>query len=125
MVMKYKVVPNKVFVFGSNLGGYHGSGAAAFARLHHGAIMGVAEGRTGNAYAIPTKEIGYQTSRKLPDIQESVNRFIKYAQDHPDEEFLVTRVGCGLAGYTDEQIGPMFKNAPDNCELPAEWGAFR
>lgn len=123
--MEYSVIPDKVFVFGSNLGGYHGSGAAAFARIHHGAIMGVGEGRTGNAYAIPTKEIGYQSSRPLAAIKESVDTFIAYAEEHFYEDFLVTRVGCGLAGYTDEEIGPMFAEAPINCQLPREWEKYR
>lgn len=123
--MDYPVIPDKVFVFGSNLGGYHGSGAARFARLHHGAVMGVGEGRTGNSYAIPTKEVGYQESRPLPAIKKSVEKFIEYAQEHPNEQFLVTRVGCGLAGYTDDEIGPMFKYAPPNCELPNEWLKYR
>lgn len=121
-MMDYPVIPDKVFVFGSNLGGFHGAGAARFARLYHGAVMGVGEGRTGNAYAIPTKEVGYQTSRPLKDIQESVNKFIQYAKENPQEQFLVTRVGCGLAGYKDHEIGPMFKDAPSNCELPDGWG---
>lgn len=123
--MEYEVIPDKVFVFGSNLGGYHGSGAARFALLHHGAVMGIGEGRAGNSYAIPTKEVGYQESRPLEDIKKSVDEFIDYAKEHWDEEFLVTRVGCGLAGYQDYQIGPMFRGAPSNCELPEEWEGYR
>ena len=116
---------DKIFVFGSNLAGYHGAGAARFARFYHGAVMGVGEGRTGNAYAIPTKEKDFRISRPLVDIFGSILAFIVYAYEHYDEQFLVTRVGCGLAGYTDEQIGPMFKDAPENCELPKEWEKYR
>jgi hypothetical protein len=106
-----------VFVFGSNLAGRHGKGAALEARLCHGAIYGQGEGRQGMSYAIPTKD---ERLRPLPllRIGEGARRFIEHALGHPDERFLVTRIGCGLAGFTDGQIAPMFLEAPGNCELP-------
>ncbi len=110
----------KIFVFGSNLAGRHGKGAALEAREKWGAEYGVGEGRTGQAYAIPTKD-GALRTRSLGIIELSVERFIRYAKEHPELEFIVSRVGCGLAGYTDEEIAPMFAGAPDNCELPPKW----
>lgn len=113
-----------VFVFGSNLAGRHGKGAALDARFKHGAELGVGEGPTGNAYAIPTKDAQLRT-RSLEDVRVSVETFKTYARTNSDLVFQVTRVGCGLAGFTDNQIGPMFSNAPDNCTLPKEWLRFR
>ncbi len=109
-----------IFVFGSNLAGIHGAGAAKTARSVWGAELGVGEGRTGSAYALPTKDAKLK-SRTLEEIKESVDRFIEYAKDNTDLTFAVTRVGCGLAGYTEDQIAPMFENAPSNCILPPGW----
>lgn len=109
-----------IFVFGSNLAGRHGKGAAKYAVDHFQAVYGVGEGRTGNAYAIPTKDIRIQTL-PLTRIQEAVNRFLVYAAANPQETFQITRIGCGLAGYKDIHIAPMFKDAPSNCILPDEW----
>lgn len=109
-----------VFVFGSNLAGRHGKGAALDARKHWGAQLGVGEGRTGDAYAIPTKDVKLKP-RTLEEIKRSVDRFIEYARSHPELQFFVTRIGCGLAGFTDAEISPMFKDAPMNCDLPKEW----
>lgn len=113
-------MPREIFVFGSNLAGRHGKGAALFARQHHGAIYGNGEGIQGNSYAIPTKNSSLNTI-PLSLIQTSVNRFISFAYDHPEWIFNVTRIGCGLAGYTDKDIAPMFKQTPKNCNLPKEW----
>lgn len=107
-------------MFGSNLAGRHGKGAALAARLEHGAQLGVGEGPTGNAYAIPTKDMQLRT-RSLDEIRASVDRFLAYAKANPGTLFTVTRVGCGLAGYQDRDIAPMFADAPDNCELPDGW----
>lgn len=109
-----------IFVFGSNLAGRHGKGAALFARNHYGAVYGVGVGRTGDSYAIPTKD---ESLRTLPPvvISEYVRQFIAYAVEHQSLEFEVTRVGCGLAGYRDEEIAPMFAGAPPNCHLPDGW----
>jgi hypothetical protein len=114
----------KVFVFGSNLAGRHGKGAALAALKEYGAVYGVGEGPTGNAYAIPTKDLRMQP-RTLNAIHQSVQTFLAFAAAHPELDFLVTRVGCGLAGYTASEIAPMFVGAPDNCELPAGWRLYR
>lgn len=115
-----KEMDKKVFVFGSNLAGRHGKGAALYAKEHWGAKYGDGEGRTGNAYALPTKDERLRT-RKLNDVKESVDKFIEYANINPDLIFIVTKVGCGLAGFTEDQIAPLFKFAPQNCELPEGW----
>lgn len=112
-----------IFVFGSNLAGRHGKGAALAARRHHGAVYGVNRGRTGNAYAIPTKDSQLRTL-PLEAIQHYVGNFLTYAKTHPELTFQVTRIGCGLAGYTDEQIAPMFKGAPENCHFTPGWWAI-
>lgn len=110
----------QIFVFGSNLAGRHGKGAALTAKLYHGAIYGNGIGRQGNSYAIPTKDSKLRTL-SLHTIEKYVMDFKEYARQHPELSFFVTAVGCGLAGYTDQQIAPMFKNAPLNCELPLTW----
>jgi hypothetical protein len=113
-----------VFVFGSNLEGVHGAGAAWFAKRHHGAIMGQGSGRQGNSYAIPTRRClarGRFKTLPLPRIEKFVNLFIAYAIVHSSELFNVTRIGCGHAGYCDDQIKPFFKKAPANCKLPDGW----
>ena len=110
----------KIFVFGSNQGGRHGKGAALTARQSYGAVYGVGYGRTGNAYAIPTKGVDLRPLR-LQDIELYVCGFLRYARAHPELEFQVTRVGCGLAGYKDSDIAPLFRGAPENCEMPEGW----
>lgn len=110
----------KIFVFGSNLAGRHGKGAALTARRSFGARYGVGVGRTGNAYAIPTKGHNLEVL-PLRIIEHHVKSFLDYAQLHPEDEFFVTRIGCGLAGYTDSQIAPFFKDAPKNVLLPVGW----
>lgn len=110
----------EIFVFGSNLAGRHGAGAAKCAHEQHGAQYGVGVGRTGSAYAIPTKDAMLKTL-PLTDIGGYVGDFIRYTEMHPELTFKVTRVGCGLAGYQDEQIAPMFVSAPGNCRLPRVW----
>ncbi len=109
-----------IFVFGSNLAGRHGRGAALTARREHGAQYGVGVGRTGNAYALPTKDFNIRTL-PLADIALNVYDFTVYAESHPELTFEVTRVGCGLAGYNDSDIAPFFKDAPTNCRLPEGW----
>lgn len=112
--------PNTVFVFGSNRAGVHGGGAARTAWKEYGAKWSVGEGMTGRSYAIPTKD-DHIESLTLDEVREAVERFIDYARAHPDVRFAVTRVGCGLAGFKDRDIAPMFTNAPPNCELPEGW----
>jgi hypothetical protein len=109
-----------VFVFGSNLRGVHGAGAALFAHQWRGAVFGDTEGLTGNAYAIPTKDQQLKTL-PLAAIRASVTKFLEHAKSRPEESFEVTRVGCGLAGYKDIQIAPMFAGAPSNVDLPHLW----
>lgn len=112
-----------IFVFGSNLAGIHGAGAARDALEKHGAQWGVGEGRTGNAYALPTKNHNIQTMSSR-EVATYVLRFCAYANKHPEETFFVTRIGCGLAGFRDFQIAPMFRCVPSNCILPIEWKAL-
>lgn len=118
--------PGEIFVFGSNLAGRHGKGAALTAREKYGAKYGQAEGLQGFSYAIPTKD-GRRDSdpyvkRTLPlvTIQQSVNSFIDYAKTHKQIIFLVTPIGCNHAGYKPEQIAPLFKDAITitNIHLP-------
>ena len=109
-----------IFVFGSNLAGRHGKGAALAAKKEHGAEYGTGIGRTGDAYAIPTKNYDLHTL-PLSAIELHVIDFIEYAKQHPDLTFNVTRIGCGLAGHIDHQIAPFFAGAPDNCVLPEGW----
>ena len=103
-----------VFVFGSNRQGRHGKGAAEIAKTFWGAIYGRGEGRQGMAYAIPTKDKPDGMLR-LEEIQEHVETFLEYARRHQRFKFLITEIGCGLAGYSPKYIAPLFVNAPDNC----------
>lgn len=107
-----------VFVFGSNLAGRHGAGSALFARRYQGAVTGKGEGPQGNSYAIPTKD-EHLNPLSLSQVKMHVDRFIEYAKANPATTFNIVAIGCGLAGYTPEQIGPMFKDAPTNCNLPS------
>lgn len=111
----------RYFVFGSNTKGIHGAGAARFAMQRHGAVYGVGEGPTGNAYAIPTKDDNIETL-PISAIELHVDRFIAYAEQHPDQEFSLTAIGTGLAGLSPEEIAPLFKNAPDNVILIDDYG---
>lgn len=113
----------KIFVFGSNLRGAHGAGAAAYAHQHHGAILGVGVGIQGNSYGIPTKDTRIRTL-PLESIKPYVDQFIGFAKAHPELTFQVTAIGCGLAGYKPKDIAPMFADAPSNCEMPPEWVDF-
>lgn len=105
---------NQVFVFGSNLAGMHGGGAARVARLRFGAVMGNGVGMQGRSYAIPTMQGGTKTIRPY------VNDFIAYAKEHPELTFLVTPIGCGIAGFEPEDIAPLFEEASnvENIWLP-------
>ena len=105
---------NEIFVFGSNLAGMHGGGAARIARLHFGAVMGKGVGLQGQSYAIPTMQGGVDTIR--PYVEE----FIIFAHQHPDLHFLVTPIGCGIAGFEAEDIAPLFEEAKqiENISLP-------
>ena len=109
-----ELAPNEVFVFGSNLMGHHGGGAAWVAMKRFGAIWGQGVGLQGQSYGIPTMQGGVETI--VPYVEE----FIDFAADHPEMTFLVTRIGCGIAGFRDEEIAPLFKEAleAENIVLP-------
>ncbi len=106
--------PNEVFVFGSNLGGFHAGGAARAALNNFGAVWGQGVGLQGQSYAIPTMHGGVDAIRPY------VDEFIQFAQSRPDLYFYVTRIGCGIAGFRDEQMAPLFAAALplDNVALP-------
>ena len=110
-----------IFVFGSNLGGFHGADAAKFALNHKGAILRQPVGRQGQSYAIPTKDATIKHTLPLHGIKNYVDEFIDYAKEHPDLEFQVTRIGCGLAGLRDADIAPMFNDDPSNCFFDEAW----
>ena len=99
--------PDEVFVFGSNLVGMHGGGAARVAVQRFGAVMGQGVGPQGQSYAIPTMQGGVET------IKPYVDEFIEFAKTHPELFFYVTRIGCGIAGFRDEEIAPLFAGAID------------
>ena len=109
--------PNEIFVFGSNLAGMHGGGAARIAMEQFGAVWGQGVGLQGQSYAIPTMQGGVDT------IKPYVDEFIAFAKIHPEYTFYVTRIGCGIAGFTDDQIAPLFEHAMDvqNILLPEEF----
>lgn len=112
--------PNEIFVFGSNIEGAHCGGAARFALKNFGAVMGQGEGLQGHSYAIPTME-------GLVSLRDAVMRFIEFARKNPQLHFLVTRIGCGIAGYSVHDIAPMFKEAValENVSLPEDfWGVL-
>ena len=110
---------NEIFVFGSNLAGAHGGGAARMAYRHFGAVWGIGVGLTGRTYAIPTMQGGVDT------IKPYVDQFIAFAREHRQLTFLVTRIGCGIAGFSDRDIAPLFAQAieVENIILPKEFVA--
>ncbi len=105
---------DEVFVFGSNLNGFHGGGAARLAFSRFGARWGVGVGMQGQSYAIPTMQGGVGTIRPY------VDQFIEFARRSPEKKFYVTRIGCGIAGFSDADIAPLFVEATelDNVCLP-------
>lgn len=109
-----------VLVFGANLAGRHGCGAARLAYDQYGACYGLGQGFYGNSYAIPTKDANLNVC-SLDLVRHYVDEFKTFAESHPEYQFWVTRVGCGLAGYTNDQIAPMFAGSPSNCDFPVEW----
>ena len=104
--------PNEIFVFGSNLQRYHGGGAARLAMNQWGAVWGQGTGLQGQTYAIPTMQGGIGTIRPY------IDQFIKFAQNDPEKTFLVTEIGCGIAGFRPADIAPLFKNA---INIPNIW----
>jgi len=125
-------VDDMVFVFGSNEAGVHGAGAALDAVTNHGAIMGQGLGRQGQSYAIATK--GKYTRRDgtpgightlpLDVVKGYVEEFIRYAEANPTENFKISQIGCGYAGFTGDQIAPFFAAAPDNCYFDSAWDGY-
>ena len=112
-----------VFVFGSNLAGRHGAGAALVAVTAWGAQRGNGQGPKGQAYAIPTKDARLSVL-PLSQINTYVDAFIAYALLRPHTRFLITEIGCGLAGYATKDIAPMFRRVPDNCVLTDNFNRF-
>lgn len=110
----------EIFVFGSNLRGLHGSGAARLAYERFGAIWGQGVGLQGSCYGIPTMHGGVDA------IKPYVDEFIEFAQNHTEYTFLVTKIGCGIAGFKEEEIAPLFADAVsvDNIVLPESFVMF-
>ena len=106
--------PNEIFAFGSNLAGAHGAGAARLAYNRFGAILGLGVGLQGQSYAIPTMQGGVETIKPYVDV------FVAFAMQHSEYKFIVTRIGCGIAAFTPDEIAPLFKDAIDveNVILP-------
>lgn len=109
--------PNQIFVYGSNLMGFHGGGAAKVAMNYFGAVWGQGVGLQGQSYAIPTMQGGVET------IKPYVDDFISFAKNNPDLTFFVTRIGCGIAGFRAKDIAPLFADAidVDNIILPEDF----
>lgn len=114
-----------IFVFGSNTAGIHGAGAAKVARQGYGAIYGQGHGRQGNSYAIATRTVEpgnpYIVDLPFEDVKKNVAAFLEYAKLFLQEEFQVTAIGTGHAGFTHEQMAPLFAEAPDNCFFDLVW----
>lgn len=108
-----KLPDRHYFVFGSNLAGRHGKGAALTAKNYFGAVYGQGEGEQGQSYAVPTKDASLR-SLSIDEIAENVRIFLQHSTNHPHKQFAVSRVACGLAGYRDEEIAPMFNGYPSN-----------
>lgn len=112
-----------IFVFGSNEAGRHGAGAAKRAREAYGAKYGQGKGFQGNSYAIPTKDSSLKTL-PLNKVASYVAEFKDFASLHSDKEFYITAIGTGLAGFTHEQIAPLFVHSPQNCIFPKTWEKY-
>ena len=126
--MSLPTEPNSLFVFGSNLAGRHAGGSARYAHDNLGAEWGVYSGVTGQCYAIPTCDSNFMPL-PVEIIELYVNNFIRYMNDHPSLPFFVTRVGCGIAGFTDEQIAKLFFWAVNgrlniNVDFPEQWKQY-
>ncbi len=108
--------PGEIFVFGSNSAGNHAGGAARQAAREFGAVMGQPGGLQGQSYAIVSMD-------GLEILGDEARRFLDFARAHPDLSFLVTEIGCGIAGYTPSQVAPFFTGAPSNVKLPRSFTA--
>jgi hypothetical protein len=110
----------KIFVFGSNRQGRHGKGAALHAMREHEAKYGQPSGLQGSSYAIVTKELrSHFPPVTIDEIRIGAMEFLEFAERHPEWDFEVTPIGCGLAGFRPEQIAPLFAKAPQNVKLPS------
>ncbi|GAB3567670.1 A1S_2505 family phage non-structural protein [Spelaeicoccus albus] len=109
-----ELAPGEIFVFGSNAAGTHGAGAALVAYEKFGAEWGVGAGLTGRTYALPT--MGGRS-----ELQREAAAFVDFAGRHPELTFYLTKVGCGIAGYTEEEVAPLFAGTPPNVIKPAGW----
>ena len=103
--------PGEIFVFGSNASGHHGAGAAAQAQRDFGAVWGEGHGLHGQSYAIDTMS-------GLGVLEREIGTFVEFAETRPDLTFLVTEIGCGIAGYTPAEVAPLFTRVPLNVRLP-------
>lgn len=112
-----------IFVFGSNLAGKHYGGAAKYAHEKFGAEMGIGEGLTGQSYALLTMDENFK-SLPLGAVEAAIDGFKIFALANPDLDFYVTRVGCGIAGFKDEQIAPLFAGSPSNCTFDPQWAGY-
>ncbi len=111
---------NQIFVFGSNLNGNHYGGAAKQAYEQFGAEWGVGEGTTGRCYAFPT--LGQEMEKRtFPEWIASKQKLFRIAEENPDKEFLLTKVGCGIAGYDEDWVKTCFYGAPKNIIKPEDW----
>lgn len=117
-----KLEDNEVFVFGSNLRGNHGGGAALAAVKSFGAIQGRGEGMQGQSYAIPTLGLSMEKV-PLENIGKSIDKFIEVAKNSPNKTFYMTKIGCGIAGFSIEEIASLFKERefPENVVMPKEF----
>ena len=118
---------DSIFVFGSNIQGIHGAGAAKMAREHFGAKLRMADGLCGQSYAIPTRDMvakNHFENLKLSIIKINIEKFITFANDNERMSFYLTRVACGLAGYHDSVIAPLFSGCRTNCSFPQNWKIF-
>ena len=134
--MKSRIAPdwimflneNEIFVFGSNLSGIHGGGAAFMAKERFGAISGIGVGMQGQSYAIPTKSHGIKRALTEKEMQPYINEFVEYAKEYPETNFLVTEVGCGLAGISHFTMARLFHKAGafnvSNIALPIKFRRF-
>ena len=122
MRVDHSPADQRVFVFGSNLLGIHGGGAARYAVTKLGAADGIGEGPTGRTYALPTcSRPGVPMT--IESVRIHVQHFLAHAARTPDTRYYVSAVGCGIAGFTEGEVAPMFAGAPDNCDLPDGWRA--
>lgn len=119
-VQKFLKDKKPIYTFASNEAGRHGAGSAKIALEQWGARYKIGLGLVGDSYAIPTKDGNIKTL-PLSKIKEYIDRFIDFANNNPKYGFLTVRIGCGLAGFQETEIAPLFKNAGDNILLPPNW----